>query len=312
MTVSPDTLSEATAEGGCLRSRADTHMMQTPSSPIPNPDLREAMERLRQVAAEAGLQYVYGPDWHDSFREDLRLLLQSAEAREEAERERGSSCARDERLAAEGGPLPLPLISRLALFVDAALEAWAEGDDFDGSSIQDVAEDLDLLTKTTFNREVHEDAHGVGVEDGDDWFIPAADLSAAVRQAERARAAAPKAVVPSAAQENPQAHDALQSAERARESAKLLARFPRDLSDRQYEDVARDLNETADALQSALAAKEEAERRVSELETVAKKLLICRSTNHRADDFAFAVDREVVPLARSALSPKNAPEAPAK
>jgi hypothetical protein len=72
------------------------------------------------------------------------------------------------------------------LFFDAAIDAWSDGRDFDGSDIQDTAAHLGLLVETTFDPEKHTDETGVGANEGDQWFVLSDAASNAVRAASRA------------------------------------------------------------------------------------------------------------------------------
>jgi hypothetical protein len=85
-------------------------------------------------------------------------------------------------------PAPtLTLTDRLALFADAMLEFWSDGSSPDGFDIQDIAHHLGLLIETKFDSEIHTDEAGLDVDDGDQWFVLAEPLNAAIRQATAAQ-----------------------------------------------------------------------------------------------------------------------------
>ena len=68
----------------------------------------------------------------------------------------------------------------------AAFVAWAmregpwEGGDLDGGALQDKAEELGLIIKTTYNPDIHGSCD-YGSEPGDDWFVLHPDIEAAAR-----------------------------------------------------------------------------------------------------------------------------------
>jgi len=68
----------------------------------------------------------------------------------------------------------------------AAFVAWAmregpwEGGDLDGGALQDKAEELGLIIKTTYNPDIHGSCD-YGSEPGDDWFVLHPDIEAASR-----------------------------------------------------------------------------------------------------------------------------------
>lgn len=86
-------------------------------------------------------------------------------------------------------PPELQLIDRLALFFDAMIEFWSDGSSPDGGDIEEVARGVGLLSETVFNSDIHEDAIGVGVEDGEQWFVPTDEVTGAIRVALKRQAA---------------------------------------------------------------------------------------------------------------------------
>ena len=83
----------------------------------------------------------------------------------------------------------------------AAFVAWAmregpwEGGDLDGGALQDKAEELGLIIKTTYNPDIHGSCD-YGSEPGDDWFVLHPDIEAAarLRSSEPTSTAAPSSV----------------------------------------------------------------------------------------------------------------------
>ena len=73
------------------------------------------------------------------------------------------------------------VLSRAAVFVAWAMrEGPWEGGDLDGGALQDKAEELGLIIKTTYNPDIHGSCD-YGSEPGDDWFVLHPDIEAAAR-----------------------------------------------------------------------------------------------------------------------------------
>ena len=73
------------------------------------------------------------------------------------------------------------VLSRAAVFVTWAMrEGPWEGGDLDGGALQDKAEELGLIIKTTYNPDIHGSCD-YGSEPGDDWFVLHPDIEAAAR-----------------------------------------------------------------------------------------------------------------------------------
>lgn len=64
-------------------------------------------------------------------------------------------------------------VEGLARFAKVALDCLWDGYDLEGSDIQDAALQHGLIVQTAFDPNIHSDRHGVGVNPGDEWFVPA-------------------------------------------------------------------------------------------------------------------------------------------
>lgn len=87
--------------------------------------------------------------------------------------------------------ISLSMTHKLALILDAVIAAWSTGCDLDGGDIQHMLERYDLLDMEPFDGERHTDFNSCGVEEGEPWYTPKADVLQLIREARAAQATLP-------------------------------------------------------------------------------------------------------------------------